>query len=82
VAETTYRLGLRFIDDVVLVSEAAIGRALGDLHRLDGITVEGSAAAAAAALVEGRVPRARRRVVIVLTGSNIDEGRLKSLGCA
>jgi len=79
VAETTYRLGLRFIDDVVAVSEASIGRAVAETHRREGMAIEGSAAAAVAAVVEGLIPRNLGRIVVVLTGGNIDPGRLESL---
>jgi threonine dehydratase len=79
VSENTYRLGLKYIDDVVLASEPEIGRAVVEILRRERQTIEGSAGAAVAALVAGRVPRARKRVVVVLTGSNIDEARLRSL---
>jgi threonine dehydratase len=79
VAESTYRLGLEFIDDVVTVPESAIGRAVAETHRREGVAVEGSAAAAVAAVVEGRIPRNLGRIAVVLTGGNIDPGRLESL---
>jgi threonine dehydratase len=79
VADSTYRLGLTYIDDVVTVSEAVIGRAVADVKRREGMAIEGSAAAAVAAVVEGKVPRNFRRVVVVLTGGNIDPARLENL---
>ncbi len=79
VSESTYRLGLEFIDDVVMVSEAAIGRAVAEIKRREGMTIEGSAAAAVAAVVEGKIPRNLGRIVVVLTGGNIDPARLESL---
>ena len=77
VAEGTYRLGLKYIDDVVCVSEEGIARAVAEVHRRHGMAVEGSAAAAVAALMEGRVKA--RRPVVVLSGANIDEARLASI---
>ncbi len=79
VAENTYRLGLKYLDDVVVVSEDAIARAVAATHRREKMTIEGSAAAAVAAIVEGRVPKSRRRVVVVLTGCNIDPERLADI---
>ncbi|HEY3225608.1 MAG TPA: pyridoxal-phosphate dependent enzyme [Planctomycetota bacterium] len=79
VSETTYELGREFIDDVVLVSEEAIGRAVAAMKRREGMTIEGSAAAAVAAVVEGRIPKKMRRIVVVLTGGNIDPERLEGL---
>ncbi|HTF57753.1 MAG TPA: pyridoxal-phosphate dependent enzyme [Planctomycetota bacterium] len=78
VSETTYELGRKFIDEIVLVSEEAIGRAVADMKRREGMTIEGSAAAAVAAVVEGRIPR-KERVVVILTGGNIDPDRLEGL---
>ena len=79
VAESTYRLGLAHIDDVVTVSEESIRRAVAETKRREGMAIEGSAAAAVAAVVEGRIPRNFRRIVVVLTGGNIDPGRLEKL---
>lgn len=79
VAESTYRLGLEFIDDVVCVSEGAIGRAVAETRRREGMAIEGSAAAAVAAVLENRIPRNFGRIVVVLTGGNIDASRLERL---
>src|SRR5262245_11957296 len=79
VAESTYRLGLEHIDDVVTVPEESIRRAVAETKRREGMAIEGSAAAAVAAIVEGRVPRNFRRIVVVLTGGNIDPARLETL---
>ncbi|HKS16456.1 MAG TPA: pyridoxal-phosphate dependent enzyme [Planctomycetota bacterium] len=79
VAESTFRLGLKHIDDVVAVPEESIRRAVAETKRREGMAIEGSAAAAVAAVVEGRIPRNLRRIVVVLTGGNIDPGRLERL---
>jgi threonine dehydratase len=79
VSESTYRLGLRFIDDVIVVPESAIARAVVEMRRREGMTIEGSAAAAVAAILERRVPPERKRIVVVLTGGNIDPDRLQRL---
>lgn len=79
ISENSYRLGLETIDDVITVSEASIRQAVVDTLKHDRLLIEGSAAAAVAAITQGRLPCGRKRVVVVLTGSNIDASRLKSL---
>jgi threonine dehydratase len=79
VSANAYRLGLKYIDDVVCVSEDDIARAVVETRRESGEAIEGSAGAAVAALLGGKVPRERQRLVVVLTGSNIDAGRLAEL---
>lgn len=77
VSENTYRLGLEYIDDVVVVREATIRSAVVQILRHERMLVEGSAAAAVAAVMEGLVPPSR--TCVVLTGSNIDFERLQEL---
>jgi threonine dehydratase len=77
VSERTYTLGLRLIDDVVVVPEAAVRTAVGWLATRERLVVEGAGAAAAAAFREGLV--SGDRVGIVLTGGNIDGERLAAL---
>jgi threonine dehydratase len=79
VAETTYRLGLKFIDDVVCVSEASIRRAVVDTLARERQLIEGSAAAAIAAVAERKFPGSCKRIVVVLSGGNIDLERVKGL---
>jgi threonine dehydratase len=77
VSENSYRLGLEFIDDVVVVREALIRSAVAEILKHERMLVEGSAAAGVAAVMEGLVPRGR--TAVVLSGSNIDVDRLKGL---
>lgn len=77
VSERTYRLSRRVLDDLWTVPEAALGNAVGWLAREERMIVEGSGAAAVAAIREGR-PR-EGRIVAVLSGSNIDPERLRDL---
>ena len=57
------------VDDMVLVSEAAMRAAQVELTDALGITVEGAAAASWAALLEG--PRPDGPAVVIVTGSNV-----------
>jgi len=61
------------VDEIVFVSEAAIREAMALLMTRAKLWVEGSGAAATAALLEGRVPDvAGRRVVALVSGGNAD----------
>lgn len=68
----TLALCRQFTDDIFLVSEAAIRRAIlwsmFEIHKI----IEGSAATGIAALLKHRTHFHGQRVVIVVTGSNID----------
>jgi threonine dehydratase len=77
VSERTYELGKRLIDDVIVVPEAAVRRAVGWIATRERLVVEGAAAAGVAALLEGLVPEGR--VGVVLTGANIDRERFAAL---
>ncbi|HET7462190.1 MAG TPA: pyridoxal-phosphate dependent enzyme [Longimicrobium sp.] len=69
-------LATRVVDEVVLVSEDAVRRAIRWLYVEEGVVAEGSAAVAAAALLEGAIDRLEGPVAAVLTGSNLDAHRL------
>ncbi len=58
------------VDHMLLVSERAIARAVGDFARVN-LRVEGAAAAALAALPQ--LPDVAGPVVLIVTGSNIDQ---------
>jgi threonine dehydratase len=79
VSENSYRLGLQYIDDVLVVRERTLPVAIGELLKRHRMAVEGSAAASVAALVEDRLPKGLKRICVVLSGSNIDMGRLKGI---
>lgn len=65
------------VDEWVLVSEEGIARAIGDLYREEGVVAEGAAAVGVAALLEGYRPEGA--TVVVISGGNIDAGRLADL---
>lgn len=79
VPQSTYELGLRHIDDVVVVTEASIRRAVVEALRRHALLIEGSAAAAVAALMEGKIAPGVKSIAVVLSGGNIDPARLESL---
>jgi threonine dehydratase len=69
-------LARRVVDEIVLVPEDAVRRAIRWLYVEEGLVAEGSAAVAAAALLEGAVHPLDGPVAAVLTGSNLDAHRL------
>lgn len=73
----SFALCQRFLDDVVLVDEDAIARAMAHAFRRERLVVEGGAATALAALLDPAVmPRLGANVVAVVTGDNVDVDRL------
>ena len=77
--ELTRRVVAELVDDIVLVNEDAIERAICDLIEIEKAVVEGAGAVPLAAL--GAQPQrfAGRRVGLVLSGANIDSRALA--GC-
>lgn len=68
----TFRMVQRLVDEVVLVNEQAILRAMGFAAVEHGLTVEGGGAVGLAALLEDQVPARGGSVAVVLSGGNVD----------
>ena len=80
VGEMNLDIVKRHVDSVVLVSEDEILAALRDLLAFSKLVVEPAAAAGIAGLLSGRIRLDRgSRVVAIITGGNMDLGRLKTL---
>ena len=70
----------RWVDDLVVVSEEEIARAILALLEREKTVAEGAGAAPAAALLGGRVPvRPDGTTVFVLSGGNIDVNRVSRI---
>ncbi len=67
------------LDEIHLVSEAAIGDAIAWLAHVHGAKVEGSGAVGVALLLASDAPRFDGPVVVVLSGGNIDGARWASI---
>jgi threonine dehydratase len=67
------------IDDVLLVPEADIRRAMGWLLDREQLLVEGSGAIAIAPLLSGQLSAVGQRVVTILTGRNLDASLLRTI---
>jgi threonine dehydratase len=71
--ETTFALARRLVDRVVTVTEDELAVAVLQLHERENTVVEGAGAAGLAACLAGKLPElAGKRVVVPLTGRNID----------
>jgi len=69
----TFAHAQAFVDDVVTVSEDDLALALLAAHEAHGVTLEGAGATALAACLAGRLPGlVGKRVLVALTGANID----------
>ena len=72
IGEPNLALARRHVHDIVTVSEAGIITAMQLLFEALKVVVEPSAAVPYAAILEGRVAVAGRRIGILLSGGNID----------
>ncbi len=73
----SFALCQRYLDEVVLVDEEAIARAMAYAFRRERLVVEGGAATTLAALLDPAVAhRLGANVAAVITGDNVDLGRL------
>jgi threonine dehydratase len=70
------------VDGIATVSDAEIAAAMRRLLEVLKIVVEPSGSVAYAAVAEGKVDVAGRRVGIILSGGNVDLGRLPWAGAA
>ena len=71
----TLEIVRRLVDEIVVVSETDLHRALADTVRHEHLVIEGAAAAGPAALLSGKID-VKGNVAVVLTGANIDTPRL------
>jgi threonine dehydratase len=79
VSTTSAALCARHLHGVEVVREASLRDAIRLMVRRHSLVLEGSAAAAVAALLEGYRPPGDGPVCVVLTGRNIDRARLEPI---
>jgi len=72
VGEKTFPIVQRYVDDIVTVSEEAIVSAMRTIWETMKIIVEPSAAVPYAAIADGKINLAGKRVGIIFTGGNVD----------
>ena len=69
----TFDLCRRHVDSFILLEEAEIVAAMRFLHEEEGVTVEGAAALATAAVVKERARFAGRRIALIVSGGRVDK---------
>jgi threonine dehydratase len=79
VSERTFRMAQDYYPEIGVVSEVAIRQAIFYAYRTLGLVIEASAAVTIAAMLEGVFALNSRRVVLILTGSNIEPDLLDQL---
>jgi threonine dehydratase len=67
----------KYVDEIVTVTDAQMIDAIKILLERAKLLVEPAGAASVAALLSGKVPVREKKVVVVLSGGNVDLGRLK-----
>jgi threonine dehydratase len=72
VGEHPFEIIKAHVDEIVTVTDEAIARAMVTLMEKSKLVVEAAGAAGAAALFEGEKPPGKGRVVVVLSGGNVD----------
>ena len=80
VGDRTFPVIRRNVDGIATVSDAAIGAAMRRIWEIMKIAVEPSGAVGYAAIAEGRVAAAGRRVGVILSGGNVELGELRGPG--
>lgn len=75
----TFAFIRRLVDRIVTVGEPDLAGAIVGLVESEHLVAEGAGAAATAALVGRRIDITGKRVVVLLSGGNIDRGRLAML---
>jgi threonine dehydratase len=65
-------VGRHGLDEIVLVTEDEIERAIAWLARHEGVIAEGAAAVGVAAILAGKLPAMPTPAVVLITGRNID----------
>ncbi|MCY4061611.1 MAG: threonine/serine dehydratase [Chloroflexi bacterium] len=69
----------RYLDDMILVSEEQMARAMRYMLETQGWVVEGGGAVAAAALLHDVAPRDGRETAVVVSGGNVDLAVLQTV---
>ena len=72
VSERTFAMAKDYFPEIALVSEVAMREAIVYAYRSLGIVCEASAAVALAGLLEDKLPVQGRRVVVLVSGGNIE----------
>ena len=77
--DITFEICSTLCDGFITVTEEEIRAAIAHLYLEEGITAEGAGALSTAAVMTGKIPEDCRKVVCVMSGSNIDPKLLQEI---
>ncbi len=77
--DITYEICSSLCDEFLTVTEDEIQSAIAHLYLEEGITAEGAGALSTAAVMTGKIPSDCKKVVCIVSGSNIDPELLKAI---
>jgi len=75
----TFELILKYVDEIVLVDEESIKKAINLLWKIEGQIVEGAGATVVAYILEAKKKLINKNVVAVISGGNIENSLLDRL---
>jgi threonine dehydratase len=75
----TFDLVREYVDDIILVTEKEIALGISYAFEQDHYVLEGAAAVGIAALLSGKISNCGENVVVITTGSNIDNRQFLSV---
>ena len=75
----TFGFARKCVDEMIIVREESIMKAIRLLWEKEGQIVEGSGAVPVAAILENKIHRPKKKVVAVISGSNIDTEKFKTI---
>jgi threonine dehydratase len=75
----TFGIIQRVVDDIVTVTETELARGIVGLVEAEHLIAEGAGAVGTAAILAGKISTNGSHVAVLLSGSNIDRGRLAAL---
>ena len=74
-----FQIARELVDEIVVVSDAEMGRAIATLIDTDQILAEASGIAGLAALLHNRVANIGQNIVVILSGGNLDLESLRQI---
>ena len=81
IGSVTFDLCRQFVDDFILLEESDVEDAICFLYENENLAVEGAASLPVAAVMKNAQRFRGQRVVVVISGSRIDDATLRRLGC-
>lgn len=79
IGRIVFEVAQKYVDDVLVVPEDAVKRAVASFVRDEQMVVEGAGAVGLAAMEQAPGALKNRRVAIIVSGANIDAGRLAKI---